>query len=573
MRVLLTAVVVVLLLGSACARAPRQPTQPSDPVPVQPREEEPPKIVAPPPTAIGPPRQSQPPEGPVKAPEAPEQTEEPQRPAQQQPPPPMAEGIEFQVTLEGVQSPGFFGPGALGRVGAGAFRVTVRLPAPMTQEAALRAISVEGSPFEVTGWHEPTHSVGLRMAQGAPGQTVTVRVVLGGESHVLRLQRVPEALVVLERQVGETDQWQAVKPWETAPPGSTTLRLRFSKPVDTDSVVRALQTAQSDPVRGLFNWVDSQTLLWHIPELPSHLVFLLGGARDQDGLPLPGGIPVIRVGEPATLNLYVVDSNVEGELLPVPSDPVRAMLLPDGKVIELWAWTPGRTQWDWTQTSYSIDLMRFSVAAGAPPRDPRVSRIPTDMLAVSISPDGAFAVGFRGKDLSLVDISSGRERRFAGFLHQEAPPSAPAWSFDGKRVVVLDGPDLVQLTIDTWERTVLIAALPTDGGVYLNGSSDGRYMLVGSLVVDLAQKSFIRLPGDPLSARGTWEPDGVRLAYTGGDWSEIHLYEPLTGNRHALGRGYIVEWASPGRLYLLRRPTDDNRYFPPGGLMINDPGQ
>lgn len=473
---------------------------------------------------------------------------------------------EFQVTLNGVFTPVFYAAGATGKVGTGSFRLTVRLPAPLSQEAAMRAVSVDGARFDVSGWHEPTGALGLRVDGGAPGELITVAVSLGEEPQVLQLLRVEDPTVVLERQVEEKDQWEPVNPWDTASPGSGTLRLRFSKPVDQEAVVDALLTSQTDPVRGLFRWVDPQTLLWQIPELPSRLFFLLNGARDTDGLPLPGGLPVIRVGSPAVLNLLMLDRGIEGELMAVPADPIRARLLPDGKQLVMTAWKPGRTHWDWTQADYTIHLQTFSVTEGAPPEDPRRGRIPADLTATASSPDDLLLVGFRGRDLILIDISSGRERRYTQFLEQESLPSAPVWSPDGKELVALDGPDLVALHVETWERRLLVSNLPADAGVRLSRSESGRFVLVGSLVVDLAEKSFVRLPGNALSAKGFWEPEGERLVYSAADWAEIYLYDPVTDTRRSVGKGLLVGWESAERLYVIRWADFENRYHPPGGM-------
>lgn len=566
-RLTFTAILIVIgmLLVLACGRR----AAPVSPGPVSPAGAPP---VVQPPTGSPAPEPAEEPAGP-NAPltPKPESTTPPLSAAngEQRPTEPtisLPGKAEFQVTLSGVFTPVFYEAGAAGKVGTGSFRLTVRLPERLQQEAAMRAVSVEGSRFEVAGWHEPTGSLGLRVDAGAPGDMIIVRADLDGQLQVLQLERVAEPTVALERQVEESDQWEPVHPWDAAPPGSATFRLRFSKPVDQDAVVQALLASQTDPVRGLFRWLDAQTLLWQIPELPKRLFFLLDGARDTDGLPIPGGLPVVRVGSPATLQLHLLDRAVETELGPVPADPIRARLLPDGKQVVVTAWKPGRTHWDWTQTDYTLDLQTFTITEGALAEDPRRGRIPADLVATAIAPDDLLLAGFRGRDLVLLDITSGRERRFTRFLEQESLASPPVWSQDGKLLVALDGPDLVQLDVETGQRTVLVTNLPVDAGVRLSMSESGRFILAGSLVVDLPGKSFVRLPGNALSAKGFWEPGGERLLYTSMDWTDIYLYEPVAKTRQSLGKGVLVGWASPGRLYLIKWSDFEDRYFPPGVL-------
>jgi hypothetical protein len=140
-------------------------------------------------------------------------------------------------------------------------------------------------------------------------------------------------------------------------PGAGTIRIRFSKPVRLAEVEQALLAAQAAPVRGALQWEDDRTVHWQIARLPDRIDFLLGGAHDQDGLPLPGGIPSLRVGEPATLVELDLSGGVARSVAVLPPDIIRAALSADGKDLNLTAWSPGTTRWDWRITFTSCPLM------------------------------------------------------------------------------------------------------------------------------------------------------------------------------------------------------------------------
>lgn len=385
---------------------------------------------------------------------------------------------------------------------------------------------------------------------------------------------VPEAPIPAEVLVEQRDGqgWRPVTALDAfASPGPGALRLRFSKPVRTEEVEQALLAAQAAPVRGLMEWSDEKTLIWQVAELPPRIDFLLGGAHDVDGLPLPGGIPSLRVGEPPTLVEVDVSSGAERPLGILPPDIVTASLVPGERAVNLIAWTPGTTRWDWQTEGFHFDLeqgelKRGRLAGGQP-------RLPLGVEQWVVSPGGSLVAGVRpgegGRaDLVIAEVQGGRHKTFPAIPGRNV---RLAWSPDERHVAALgsDGPGetsrLAVIDAVTGEQTATLADLPVRAGESaLSWSGDGRFLLAGHLLVEVETLAFRPLSGAAPGAQGAWEPAASRLAYQAEEWGPVALIEPQKGTAEPLGDGMLVGWPEPGKLLIIRWPSSASRYLPPG---------
>lgn len=385
------------------------------------------------------------------------------------------------------------------------------------------------------------------------------------------------------------DGWRPVTAATTHTlPGPAEIRFVFSKPVRRQEVERVLLEAQAGPVRGLMQWQDDRTLYWQIAELPPRLDLLLHGASDQEGVPLPGGIPSLRVGGPPILvevNLAEPGDQVRAEL---PADIVSATLTPDGAHINLLAWTPGATQWDWQTVDFHLTLAGRSLKPGR--ADGTQPRVTGDLESWVTSPNGSAIAGLRTEqrpgpsaepyraDLIVMDLRGGRravyERFISRFLGstQADLTTHLAWSADSQRIAALSytdpadkSADLTALDLPTGARVTLMEAVPVSpAGTRLAWSPNERYMLAGNLLLDLETQSHTVLEGFSNQARGVWEPESARLLYSAEDWGAVFVVNAANGDIKPLGSGFIVGWQPIGRAYMVRWPASGTRYQPPG---------
>lgn len=463
-------------------------------------------------------------------------------------------------------------PGGNAAVGLGSVELDVLLPG-VTQQAARDGVKVKGAQVQAQQW-DPERGLGLRIGPGRAGEKVTVTASLPGTPvATLTLERVAPATVEVDQRYGKA--WSVVTSLNShASPGPSEVRLRFSKPVRREEVEQALIQAQSTPVRGLMQWVDDQTLVWDIADLPPRLDFLLGGAHDQDGRPLPGGIFSLRVGSPPTLVAADLAGQTEAELAKLPPDIVSASLAQDAKHINLQAWVPGTTRWDWRTADQALEIETGTFRpgrAGAPQL-----RMSGDLENWVVNPQSTMVAGLRGTDLVVMDLRGGRQQVYANFIARPAAMQRGdftahlAWSPDGLKIAGLNGQgvapaELVAVELPAGERTVLVPSLPVPSiGTRLAWSGDGRYMLAGNLLVDVGAGSFRSLAGEPARAHGAWEPKGDRLLYNVEDWGQVLLVDPVSAQVQEMGPGMVVGWAGSGKVYLLRWPASDSRYLPPG---------
>lgn len=469
-------------------------------------------------------------------------------------------------------------PGDQAVVGTGPVALDVALPV-VTAVAALQAVKVEGAPqLDEPRW-DPGRGLALSLGAGEAGTQVAVTVQLqGARPAVLTLKRVAPATSTVAYSFGA--EWHdAADVRGHVPPGPAEVRLSFSKPVRRQEVEKALTEAQAQPVRGMMQWADDQTLIWQIAELPPRLDFLPGTARDQDGLPIPGGISSLRVGEPPSLvelDLAGATEQVKGA---VPADILSAALVRGGQYLNLTAWVPGTNRWDWQATDLYLDLASGEQKPG------RVEgfqpRFTGELENWVVNPGATLVAGTRTsrpgvKDLVIRDLRGGREQVIRDFVRQAGSPQDLvylAWAPDGLRVAALTAPpdpagglQVVALDLPALQQVVLARDLPLSStGARLSLSAGSRYLQAGNLLVDTATGAQLPLPGDPTKVRGAWEPDGARMLYSSEDWGQVLVVDAAGTAILPLGEGLLVDWSGPDKAYLIRWPAAATRYRPPGG--------
>jgi hypothetical protein len=373
------------------------------------------------------------------------------------------------------------------------------------------------------------------------------------------------------------DGWLSVTRTDaTAEPGPGEVRLSFSKPVRRDEVEQALQAGQAAPVRGLIQWLDDQTLIWAIAHMPPRLDFLLGGAHDQAGLPLPGGIPSLRIGGAPTLVQLDLATQQEQVLATLPPDIWTASLTADGKQLDLQVWVPGTTRSDWQLTDLHMELQSYAMIAGLVPT---VSpRLQLELETWVLGPQGMVGMGVRHGDLVLADVNGGRQQVYHDVIARNVSanvevPVNLAWSADGRRVAALSfkakeprpAQDLIAVAVPSGERTVLVPDLPFGlVSPRLIWAPNGAAMLVGNLLINVQTKQYQTLAGAPGDARGLWAATGQRLLYSPQDWGALSLLDANPAKATPLGDGLLVGWAGETKAYVIRWPAGRTRYIPVG---------
>lgn len=530
-----------------------------------------------------PPPVSEKPSPPVPA--APTETKEP--PAKTEPTPkPKPVPIRFRlyegaIAFRDSATVRSLAPGEAAVIGVGERALEILLPG-VSETAARGAVTVKGAALAGDPIWLEDGGLSLVFGPGEEGEKITVTVNLPGTPTAkLSLARAAAAQVWIDLRF--RDEWIPVTILSSySAPGSGEVRITFSKPVDRSEVEKALRGAQSAPVRGQMYWVDDLTLIWQVAALPSRLDFLLGGAHDQDGLPLPGGVPSVRVGSPPVLVEVNLADPVDLIRATLPPDVISAGLVSGQGHINLTAWSPGTTRWDWGTVDFSLNTQDWTLksghVAGVQPR------LPGDLQFWRMNPQGTMVAGLRprpgngGTDLVLMDLRAGRQQVLPGFLGRSPTGSAAdatpylAWSADGSQIAALtpsDDPaqaDLIILGVADGRRAPALRALAVPAqGSRVEWSASSRFILAGNLLIDLESKQSMGLPGLPNEVRGTWEPGGSgRLLYQESEWGTLWILDPLTGTPTPLGTGMIVDWTAPERVYVVRWPSSQGGYVPPG---------
>lgn len=452
----------------------------------------------------------------------------------------------------------------------------------VSQEIALSAVKVEGVNLAADPDLLPEGGLSLILGPGASGDKITITVNLPGTPTAqLYLTRAKAAQVLVDLRF--LDEWRPVTIMNSySSPGSGEIRISFSKPVIRAEVEKALRSAQAAPVRGQMYWLDDQTLIWQVAVLPLRLDFLLGGAHDQDGLPLPGGVPSVRAGSPPVLVEVNLSDPVDLVRAALPPDIISAVLTGSQEHINLTAWSPGTTRWDWRTVDFSISTKEWKLknghVSGVQPR------LPGNLQFWRLNPQGTTVGGLRprsdteGIDLLFMDLRGGRQQVVPNFIRRSSIPGTPdatsylAWSTDGGEIAALTPSrdpaqsDLIIFKVADGHSALEMAGLPVAAqGSRVEWSQSGRFILVGNLLIDLETKQTQGLPGRPNEARGTWEPGGgARLLYQESEWGPIWVINPLAGPPVPFGTGIVVDWIAPDRVYLVRWPSSQGRYVPPG---------
>lgn len=449
-------------------------------------------------------------------------------------------------------------------------------------KALLQSLAVEGAVLSAEPRELSDQVLGLRVGPGRDGDQVTISVTPpGGKPAVLTLRRAEPASVQVSYDSG--DGWQAVTTLAShVSAGPAAVKLGFSKPVRQAEVEQALSGGQGAFVRGLMQWQDEQTLIWSLPQLPPRLDFLLGGAHDADGRPLPGGIISLRTGAPPELVSLDLAAQREDPVTVLPPDVASASLSRDGLYINLAAWRPGTSRWDWQTGDWYLPVADPVLKPGR--MEGPQPRLIGDLESWVSNPGGTLVAGFRRPqasaaapagttDLVVRDLRGGREQVIRSFATQSGPAGAMhylAWSADGMKILALSDTvgglaDMVVFDFATLQKVTVVQGLTLQAaGTRLAWAPDGQWVLAGSLLVDLQSGTHRVLPGGAVQARGAWEPGGARLLYTAQDWSDVLLVEPAGGEPLSLGPALLVDWSGKNRLFLVRWPASDSRYVPPG---------
>ncbi|MFZ5826475.1 MAG: hypothetical protein ACOY94_19455, partial [Bacillota bacterium] len=164
-------------------------------------------------------------------------------------------------------------PGESMAVGLEPFDLDILLPG-LTEEAARKALKVEGAQLLGEPAWLPEGALALQVGPGQPDQVTHIRVEVPGATPVaVSIRRAAPATVTVDQRFGHG--WRPITVLDAySTPGPSAVRLNFSKPVRREEVEQALLAAQSVPIRGLMEWTDDKTLTWQIAELPPRLDFL-----------------------------------------------------------------------------------------------------------------------------------------------------------------------------------------------------------------------------------------------------------------------------------------------------------
>ncbi|HYG60688.1 MAG TPA: hypothetical protein VD902_21650, partial [Symbiobacteriaceae bacterium] len=236
----------------------------------------------------------------------------------------------------------------------------------------------------------------------------------------------------------------------------------------------------------------------------------------------------------------------------------------------------GTSRWDWHTAEFHLNLQTGELKHGR--QESARPRITGGSLeSWVINPPGTLVAALRpsaqggGSDLVVMDPLGGRQLVYPRFVTRAGAilPGMLAWSADGVRVAAIaeapeGGAGIVVLNVTDGEIARPVNALPVGAGARLLWSGSGRYILAGNLLVDLEQGTYRQLPGDPLKARGAWEPQGQRLLYSQEDWGVLMAVDPATAGTQGLGTGLLAGWTGPGRALLIRWPVSATRYVPIG---------
>lgn len=513
------------------------------------------------------------------------------------------------------------------------FVVTFNLDPVPAHDWYRRNVRIEGGGTGDAGTdldqeHRRLGIIQLRFPRGDAGEGFTFRLTNvtawdGGEEVALRLCRAQAPRAALD--VRDGTGWRAFEAGDVVPDGPVTLRLRFNKPMDRQSVEERIQAppywTDNPPLPPKVEWADDQTVLLRYADPPPVIEVRLTGAHDRHGLFVGGTLPAVHVGSAPYLAVLDPAGGGERRLAGLMPEIVAARPSPDGRQLLFTAWrrvlgnqdptqhtwmmelTEGRKDgldgrgWRWLADGRLLRLQTYRdrwdiadpdgrvVAGAALPEFRSAAALPAgDRIALLRRREGSEeGGGFRvPHDLLILDVKTGKQTLFPDFVRVYSPPTEwiavadLAWSPDGRRLAALsDGPDgataLVMADLESDRVEVVaaeIAGLRHGTTHSFSWSPDGRYLAAGPFILDAATARPERrfevdesIGFDP-TLPALWSPDGTWLLYNAEPWGEVLVMDVDTGGTRSLGRGLAAGWTPDGRALVIRWAGATERYVP-----------
>lgn len=361
-----------------------------------------------------------------------------------------------------------------------------------------------------------------------------------GDPHTItvRVRRVNPPTATIE--VLDGDSWRQVRDGEFLPRRPLTLRLRFSREMDWETVARALGDVA-------VTWDDATTARVTVEHPPGTWFWSLPGMLDTRGVGVSKGF-VLYTAEPDTLYSCNPETGETRRIGTAAPDVTEGLISPDGRHLLATGLDRGNLQWGeggqypatvywlvdcatgerrpfsnsyvaWvdSETFLAFDSRDGSVV-GVSVAGEIVRRYPCPAGArswggamMAVSPEGrrlAILVsneqedapdGRTPRDLFVLDLETGESRLVAEdvswttYSHSDEgvgrPPAGPAWSPDGHRIAVAS-------QISTWQ----------------GDASQGQVMNVEVKVADLATgtvETLVTVAGWGINGRiFSWSGDG-----------------------------------------------------------------
>jgi hypothetical protein len=484
-----------------------------------------------------------------------------------------------------------------------------------------RNVTVEGAvAARVVNYYSELGRVYIPFEQGGLGDVIKVMFDSittsspAETSAVYTFRRLEEPRATLSAWIN--DQWRDVNPLEVVGARPLRLRLAFTKAMDRDAVLAAVDSGS--PGLTAVQWQSDRVLEFEVQSPPPAIKINLDEARDCDGLWVLGGLPALFTGTPPRLMAFKPGSAATSPLGALVPNVVTAVTSPDGAHL-LVTCTAETTGWHpsyggvklvidaSTGAAREVDLPgtpvgwasegSFVLVSGenwlivdAQGRLVRQGDVPLGYNVASSSPDGTRLVSIRIKydeweegiaysaDLAITDLANNRTTYFEDFTWVHSATDcyhyvAPVWSPDGARIAgVSDQAPHRGIRIADLSTGQVSTAVPMSGDGCLSSrqlswSPDGKWWLLGDEIIASAGGSGTsrRLRGGPhgdLWGRHCWSPDSKYVAY-GGGWGYVVVVSVSDSKAMHIQEGHFVcGWTKTGELRFITWPDYPYQYSP-----------